>query len=76
MSDPLLQLLAGLPSAALDPSRADRVRARCHDALGRRRRHVSNPTPPGRIWTSLVAGMGGLYITAVLHEVLALYGFL
>jgi hypothetical protein len=87
MTDALLRLLHGLPQATLDPSEANRIRARCHAALaplgrrsagreGGRRRRGSAPMRPARIWTSLVVGTGGLYITAVFHEVLAVYGLL
>jgi hypothetical protein len=76
MTDPLLELLDGLPSATLDASRADRIRARCHAALVRRRRRL--PTPPrlARNWPPIVVGVGGLYLTAVLQQVLAFYGLM
>jgi hypothetical protein len=72
MTDPLLQLLDRLPSARLDPSRGDRIRARCHAALvlGRRRAEREG----GGRWPPIVMGLGGLYVGAVLQQVLALYG--
>ncbi len=84
MTDPLLQLLDGLPSARLDPSRGDRIRARCHAALvlgrrsaeregGRERRRANAARTVGR-WPPIVMGLGGLYLGAVLQQVLALYG--
>jgi hypothetical protein len=74
MIDTLLQLLDGLPSARLDPSRGDRIRARCHAVLVRERRRVTANAQTARRWPSIVMGLGGLYLSAVLHQVLALYG--
>jgi len=74
MTDPLLQLLDGLPSARLDPSRGDRIRARCHAALVLERRRVSAKARTVRRWPPIVVGLGGLYLGAVLQQVLALYG--
>ena len=84
MTDPLLQLLDGLPSARLDPSRGDRIRARCHAALvlgrrsaerkgGRERRRAIAPARTVGRWPPIVMGLGGLYLGAVLQQVLALY---
>ena len=84
MTDPLLQLLEGLPSARLDPSRGDRIRARCHAALvlgrrsaerkgGRERRRAIAPARTVGRWPPIVMGLGGLYLGAVLQQVLALY---
>lgn len=79
MTDPLLQLLDRLPSARLDPSRGDRIRARCHAALvlGRRSAERERRRAPARTvgrWPPIVMGLGGLYVGAVLQQVLALYG--
>ena len=85
MTDPLLQLLDSLPSAGLDPSRGDRIRTRCHAALvlgrrsaeregGRERRRVTANARAVRRWPPIVMGVGGLYLGAVLRQVLALYG--
>jgi hypothetical protein len=74
MNDPLLQLLDGLPSARLDPSRADRIRVRCHAALAHQRRRASHPDRTIRHWPPIAVALGGLYLTEVLHQVLALYG--
>ena len=85
MNDPLLTLLDGLPSATLDPARADRIRVRCHAALvpgrrsaerdgGREQRRAPRGTPTRRGWPSIVMGLGGLYLGMVLQRVLALYG--
>jgi len=74
MTDPMLRLLDDLPSARLDPSRGDRIRARCHAALVRERGRVSVSARSGRRWPPIVMGLGGLYLSAVLQQVLALYG--
>jgi hypothetical protein len=74
MNDPLLRMLDGLPSARLDPSRAHRIRVRCHAALDRERRRVPRHTPTIRRWPPIVIGLGGLYLGVVLQRVLALYG--
>jgi hypothetical protein len=74
MTDPLLQLLDGLPTARLDPSRGDRIRARCHAALARERRRAITSAGTVRRWPPIVMGLGGLYISAVVQQVLALYG--
>jgi len=74
MTDPLLELLDGLPSARLDESRADRIRVRCHAALVHQRRRVNRPARTVRGWPPIVVGLGGLYVTALVHQVLALYG--
>jgi hypothetical protein len=85
MTDPLLQLLDRLPSGRLDPSRGDRIRGRCHAALalgrrraeregGRERRRVIDPARTIGRWPPIVIGLGGLYLGAVLQQVLALYG--
>ena len=73
MTDPLLRLLDGLPPATLDPVRADRIRARCHAALSRQRSRVIHRRRTIRHWPHIVAGLGGVYLTAVLHQTIALY---
>lgn len=74
MNDPLLQLLDGLPSARLDPDRADRIRTRCHAALVQHRNLASRPARTVGRWPPIAVGLGGLYLTEVLRQVLALYG--
>ena len=74
MNDPLLKLLDGLPSAMLDPARADRIRVRCNAALDRERRRVTREAPRDRRWPPIVMGLGGLYLGVVVQRVLALYG--
>jgi hypothetical protein len=74
MTDPLLRLLHGLPQATLDPSRADRIRARCHAALAHRPHRASICGDSADFWAPVAAGFGGIYLTAVLRQVLAAYG--
>jgi hypothetical protein len=73
MTDPLLRLLHSLPQATLDPSRAERIRARCHTALTARP-HRDSWVDAADPWTPMAAGFGGIYLTAVLRQVLAAYG--
>ena len=74
MTDPLLRLLHNLPQATLDPSRADRIRARCHAALAQRPRRDSIWADAADLWAPVAAGVGGIYITAVLRQALVAYG--
>lgn len=74
MTDPLLRHLHGLPQATLDSSRADRIRARCHAALADRPRHDSIWADAADIWAPVAAGIGGIYVTAVLRQALQAYG--
>ena len=74
MNDPLLRLLQGLPQVTLDPSRADRIRARCHAALAHRPRRDSIWANAADLWAPLAAGVGGIYLTAVLRQALMAYG--
>ncbi len=74
MTDPLLELLEGLPSGRLDESRAARIRTRCHAALVRERRRSVGPPPVVRRWPLMVVGLGGLYLTEVARQVLSMYG--
>jgi len=77
MTDPLLRLLASLPSAEPDPVRAARVRAKCHAALARvQPRPSPRRRPTGLLWEPLVAGLGGLYLTETIRLVLHAYGVL
>lgn len=72
MTDPLLRLLHDLPPATLDPSRADRIRRRCHATLGTPNRNRWSGTAP--LWTSVAAGVGSIYLVAVLRQALTAYG--
>ena len=77
MTEPLLRRLATLPSAEPDPVRAARVRAKCHAALARRRpRRSARRHHAAFVWEPLVAGLGGLYLTETIRQVLHAYGVL
>ena len=74
MTDPLLRLLHNLPQATLDPSRADRIRARCHAALAQQPHRDRIRGDVVDLWAPLAAGFGGIYLTAVLRQALVAYG--
>jgi hypothetical protein len=62
MSESLIRLLAGLPTAQSDPDRADRIRARCRERLAR-----AAPRRPPRstmafAWQPLLAALGVVYL--------------
>jgi hypothetical protein len=76
MTEPLLRKLATLPSAEPDPVRAARVRAKCHAALARRRPRSARRHHAAFVWEPLVAGLGGLYLTETIRQVLHAYGVL
>jgi hypothetical protein len=76
MSDPMLRMLSELPHAEPDPVRADRVRARCHDALARARRRQPAGHAPVRFWEPIVVGLGGIYLTESIREALYMFGVL
>jgi hypothetical protein len=77
MTDPLLRLLDDLPAAKLDSSRAERIREQCRAALVRHRPRPVGPRASGAgVWTSIVAGLGGVYVTALVRHALAVYGLL
>ena len=73
MSDPLLRLLAALPSVDPSPTRSDRVRARCHAVLARRRSPRIRRRGAGRFWGPLAASVGGIYLIEVMRRVLELH---
>jgi hypothetical protein len=80
MADPLIRRLAELPMAVPDPARAERLRHRCRATLTRSaRRAPSVPlTAPRRViamlWPPVVAGLGVVYLAAVILVALAVYG--
>ena len=76
MTDPIFRMLTERPPAEPDRLRADRVRARCHDALGRARRRQAARRSPGRFWEPLVAGLGGVYFVESIRQALFWYGVL
>jgi hypothetical protein len=80
MADPLIRRLAELPVAVPDPVRAERLRHRCRATLTQSaRRATSVPlTAPRRViamlWPPVVAGLGVVYLAAVILVALAVYG--
>jgi len=77
MSEPLIGLLAGLPSAELDPARADRIRTRCRDRLARKPpSHSTRFIKTMRVWQPLIAMLAVAYLTDVLIQAVRLYAIL
>jgi hypothetical protein len=77
MKDSLLRQLANLPAAEPDARRTERIRVRCHARLAQRPRSVRpvrRPRGLARVWRPLAAGLGGVYLTEVIRQVLRLYG--
>ena len=76
MTDPVFDLIARLPPATLAPDRARRVHARCHRLLARRAPAptVERPMPPWRTWSRVLIGLGTLYFTEAVRQVLQVYG--
>jgi hypothetical protein len=74
MTDPLLRLLHNLQQATPDPSRAARIRARCHAALAHRPHRDSVWGDAADFWAPIAAGFGGIYLTALLRQALVAYG--
>ncbi len=73
MNDPLLRLLENLPHAEPDRRRSERVRARCHAALGRSRRRRAQPRSQ-RVGETVLAALGAIYLLESVHQALLLYG--
>jgi hypothetical protein len=76
MSEPMIRLLAELPTARPDPARAERIRMRCRARLARPapRASASRVFAP-RAWQSLIALLGVAYLTEVIIQALRLYRF-
>lgn len=80
MSEPLIRLLAELPSAEPDPTRAERIRIRCRARLTRQApcaTALRSPAPPGRtvhVWQPLIVVLGVAYLTEVIVQALRVYG--
>ena len=75
MTDPILRLIERLPRAEPDAARAARVRARCRQALDRRKssREVQQARSFG-FREYAISGLCLAYLTAVIRETLRLYG--
>jgi hypothetical protein len=79
MNDPLLGRLEHLGRAEPDRARAERVRARCHTAMARRRAaHQPRPrSAPAVTWEPAIAAMFCVaYLSEVVRQALHLYGML
>jgi hypothetical protein len=80
MSEPLIPVLAGLPSAEPDPTRAERIRMECRARLARQAARAAvlrAPGPRGRtvqLWQPLIAVLGIAYLTEVIVQALRVYG--
>jgi hypothetical protein len=76
MSDPLLEMIAQLPPAAMAPDRALRAKARCHRALARRAKVASMRERPLRwqAWSRAVIVLTAVYFTQAVRQVLRVYG--
>jgi hypothetical protein len=78
MSEPLIRLLAELPSAEPDPTRAERIRMGCRARLARQTRAsaLRSPAPRGRtvqVWQPLIVVLGVAYLTEVIVQALGVY---
>jgi hypothetical protein len=76
MSEPLMRLLAELPTAELEPERAERIRRSCRARLVRH----APPAPVSTmaftpVWRLLVAVLGAAYLIAAIIEVVRVYRF-
>ena len=78
--DPILEMLASLPSPASSDVRRDRVRARCHGVLARRRRQQELAARRrSRVMLVLDAAVllvSGLYLASAVTEALRLVSLL
>jgi hypothetical protein len=74
MSEPLMRLLAELPTTELEPQRAERMRTSCRARLVRR----ASPAPGSTIaftpvWRLLVAVLGAAYLIGAIIEAVRVY---
>ena len=80
MSDPLTRLLAELPLAEPDPTRAERTRMGCRALLARQASRASASRGPSsvrrtvQVWQLLIAVLGVAYLTEVIGLALSVYG--
>jgi hypothetical protein len=74
MTDPILDLVAQLPHAAVNPDRASLMRARCHRIVARRA--TLNGTARPRRWPSwspALIGLAGLYFAETVWRLTQVY---
>jgi hypothetical protein len=80
MSDPLIRLVAELPSAEPDPARTERIRMRCRARLERQALRASASPAAARpdlgvqVWQPLIAVLAVAYMTEVIVHALRVYG--
>jgi len=81
MSEPLIGLLAELPSAELDLERGERIRKRCHAQLARRASRSTShervlTIKAAQVWQPVIAILGAAYLTDVVIQAIRLYATL
>ena len=80
MSEPLIRLLAELPPAEPDQTKAERIKMRCHAQWARQAPRASASRASARhertvqVWQPLVAVLGIAYLTEVILQALRVYG--
>jgi hypothetical protein len=71
-----MRLLAGLPTAELEPERAERIRRSCRAQLVRHAAHASRaPIRVTPFWRLFVAMLGGAYLIGAIIEAVRVYRF-
>lgn len=74
MSEPLMRLLAELPTAELEPDRAERIRRSCRARLVRHAAPAPGPTIAFTpVWQLGVAVLGAAYLISAIIEVVRVY---
>jgi hypothetical protein len=80
MPEPVIRLLAELPTAEPDPARAERIRMECRGRLARQAprasalRGLAARGRSGHVWQPLIAVLGVAYLTEVIVQALRVYG--
>ncbi len=81
MSEPMIRLLAQLPSAQPDSVRAERIRMRCRARLARQALPTSAPGARSRrgraaelLWQPLIAILGVAYLADVILQAVRVFG--
>jgi hypothetical protein len=80
MSEPLIRLLAELPSAEPDSIRAERTRLRCRARLARQAPRLSMARATAwrgtarQLWHPLIAVLGVVYLAEVFVQAFRVYG--
>jgi hypothetical protein len=69
-------MLAGLPSAAPESERAERIRRKCRGRLGRQAGRASRPAPTFTpVWRLFVSVLGAAYLIVAIIEAVRVYRF-